>query len=143
MPNGDSESLERLEWGFAGTAKSTAAQGDRPSHTVWSHWIDSKTTDNVQDEGDMWPMDNGDVLEKGAMPRPTTGEITSYEEVWRDLDVEQSVRVSGVWKVDSSTKGMVIRIGEWMEGITRDNVGVTVERWRLLVSLALLWLIQL
>ena len=96
--------------------------------------MDSRTTDAVQDEGDMWPLENGDVLEKGAMPRPGTGAVTEYEELWRDLDVAPAWRRSVVWVLDGR-KGMVIRVGEWMEGILRDEMGITVERWEWKVSL--------
>jgi hypothetical protein len=133
LPNDpeDPQARKRLEWGFAGTAESTPAKGESPAHTVWSHWVDSTTIEEVKDEGYMWPLENGDVLEKGAMKHPETGKVTEYEEVWRDLDVEGE-KVSTVLKMEDASKkarGMVIRIGQWMQGVMRVDDQITVERW--------------
>jgi len=40
----------------------------------------------VKDEGDMYPQDNGEVLEYGAMVNPEKGVIEKYQEYWVDLE---------------------------------------------------------
>ncbi len=140
-PN-DAEAIKQLEWAFAGQSKSTPAEFDgrelrKPAHTIWSHWIDSKTLEEVKDEGDMYPQDDGTVLEKGAMAHPGTGLITNYEEVWLDLEPavtgDDKSRVCYVLKLDepsNQTRGMVIRIGDYVEGIIRARSQITVVRWQ-------------
>jgi len=140
-PN-DDEAINRLEWAFAGQSKSTAAEFDggelkKSAHSVWSHWIDSKTLSEVKDEGDMYPQDDGTVLEKGAMAHPETGLITDYEEVWEALEPsatgDDKNRFCYVLKLDlpsNQARGMVIRIGDHIEGIMRVASRITVVRWQ-------------
>jgi len=144
LPNepSDSQSITRLEWGFAGQSVSTPADYDtgelrRPAHTVWSHWVDSKTLDEVKDEGDMYPQANNEVLEKGAMANPSTGKITDYEELWQDLDPilvgSEEMYISFVLKLEepsAKARGLVIRIGEWIEGVLRVGDAISVARWQ-------------
>lgn len=108
-------------------------------HSTWTHWIDSRYTnvENVTDEGDMFPLTDNRTLEKGSMLNPDTGKVTEYEEVWNDEKVE-SQREDG--KVDvvvlvldgyeGKATGMVVRVGQWCQGVMRvgDN-HVVVERW--------------
>ena len=126
-----------VEWAFAGHASSSPAKDGRPAHTIWAHWIDSKSDLLVSDEGDMYPQPDGDVLEKGNMQNPATGMSCDYEEVWRDLDIHvlegEQDRVCIVLKADSPStgvKGIVMRIGEWCQGILKTSNGLTVERWQ-------------
>jgi len=150
LPNDpeDKNAISRLEWGFAGTSSSIpsehepsysgcAIEGDELSHhTVWSHWIDSKTLDEVKDEGDMYPQANGDVLERGNMAHPDTGKMMDYEELWRDIMPSttdgSSTRYSFVMKLDEPAKaarGMLIRIGAHIEGVIRIGNELSVARW--------------
>ena len=126
-----------VEWAFAGHATSSPAQDARPAHTVWTHWIDSKSDVPVSDEGDMYPQPDGDVLERGSMQNPTTGRNCDYEEVWCDLDIpvleDEASRVCTVLKADSPSadvKGIVMRVGDWYQGILDTSNGLTVERWQ-------------
>ncbi|KAH8774195.1 hypothetical protein BGZ57DRAFT_385977 [Hyaloscypha finlandica] len=126
----------RLEWAFAGTSHSTpaSAEEDKPAHTVWEHWVDSKVTnaEEVKDEGDMFLQDNGEVLESGIMVNPETGEEEKYEECWVDLDL-QGEKVGWALKMEDGEKGsrgIAIRIGRWIEGIIRQGEKVGVARWR-------------
>jgi hypothetical protein len=128
--------IESLEWGFAGTAESTLAQEERPAHTEWSHWVDSKTTEEVRDEGDMYPQENGEVLEYGSMVNPAKGVMEKYEECWVDLSPRvippEKGFVSWVLKcedVERGVKGKVIRIGEYIQGVLRKGDGISVGRW--------------
>jgi len=144
LPNDpdDHKSINRLEWAFGGQSKSTPAQYEgtnlkKPAHTIWSHWVDSKSLDEVKDEGDMYPQPDGTVLEKGAMANPATGKITDYEELWQDLEPEPTGegenRVCYVFRLDEPSKtarGMVIRIGKYIEGVLRIGDHITAVRWQ-------------
>jgi hypothetical protein len=129
--------IESLEWGFAGTAHSTPAEGNTPAHTEWSHWVDSKTTEEVRDEGDMYLQDNGEVLEYGSMVNPAKGVVEKYEECWVDLSPRaippEKEFISWVMKCEDAergVKGMVIRIGEHIQGVLRRGDEISVGRWK-------------
>ena len=141
-PKGDSgiNSIAVLEWAFAGTSSRTEGSNGHgdvgPTHSVWEHWIDSKSDNPRPDEGDMWPQPNGDVLERGTQIHPITRLQTDYEELWGDLDVEkvgeEQERVSIVLKVEnhgSNTRGMVVRVGDWCQGIMKSGGALNIERW--------------
>ncbi|QSZ30100.1 hypothetical protein DSL72_004620 [Monilinia vaccinii-corymbosi] len=152
LPNNtsDPQATSRLEWGFAGTAISTPAEfkdGDRkvlirPAHTQWIHEIDNKIRYpgvDDRDEGFMYPVEGtGEVLEKGTMVNPETGEAEDYEELWEDLAVEMmegsknDYFMSWVLKTRGTGEeenGMVIRIGEWIQGVMRKGDDFSVVRW--------------
>lgn len=129
-----------LEWAFAG--KSSTSLGSledgllKPQHSLWEHWIDSKSDNPSMDEGDMWPQGNGDVLERGTQHHPITGLECEYEELWGDLEVEivgeEKHRISIVLKVDDNdamVKGLVVRVGSWCQGILKVRDKTTIERW--------------
>lgn len=144
MPNDpqDIKANKRLEWGFAGTSEGTKAVFEdgklfKPAHTVWTHWVDSRTLEQVQDEGFMYDQENGEVLEKGAMAHPVTGAITDYEEVWKDLDASivghDKRHICQVLRYDGPSReerGMLIRIGEYIQGVRRSGTKITVIRWQ-------------
>ncbi|KAI9656698.1 MAG: holocytochrome c synthase [Trizodia sp. TS-e1964] len=137
--------LDRLDWAVAGASATTEGHLDDgkwiPTHTVWSHWIDSKTDEPVQDEGDIVPQANGSVIETGLMVNPCTGNIERYQESWVDT-VPQAMpyepyRVCIVLKTEDSTKavrGMVIRAGHMCQGLLKINGGVNIERWTWVAS---------
>lgn len=137
LPN-ISGSMLGLEWAFAGISTTTrSSDPDIPPHTVWAHWMDSKSGTPAVDEGDMYPQPNGDVLEKGSMVDPTTGLISEYEELWADLEINiigaEEKRVCIVLKAEPENKlnkGMVIRNGGWCQGILQSGEDITVERWQ-------------
>lgn len=127
-----------LEWAFAGKSHSTISKDSsmQLSHTVWDHWIDSRSNNPDPDEGDMWVQPNGDILEKGKSKDTATGEEIEYEELWHDLHVEafgkKDNRSSLVIRADNperNIRGMAIKIGGWCEGILRVEDELTVERW--------------
>ena len=127
-----------LQWAFAGKSHSTPSRDPsiQVTHTVWDHWIDSKTNDPDSDEGDMWVQPDGDVLEKGKNEDPVTGVVTEYEELWHDLQVasfgkkhNRSSLVARADQAERHTRGMVIKIGGWCEGILKVGDALTVERW--------------
>ena len=129
-----------LEWAFAGKSstvqRSLENEIDKPQHSVWEHWIDSKSDNPSVDEGDMWPQANGDVLERGTQRHPVTGLECEYEELWRDLEVEvvgeEKQCVSIVLKTEDTAaviKGLVVRVGSWCQGILKVGSKFTIERW--------------
>ena len=134
------KSEDSLEWAFAGISSTTMGVGKSgsapPVHSIWEHWIDSKTENPQPDEGDMWPQENGDVLERGTQIHPVTGLQTEYEELWGDMEIEGIVndneRVSVVLKLEvddgKSTRGMIVRIGRWCQGILKSGGSLTVQR---------------
>ncbi|CAK7225666.1 hypothetical protein SCUCBS95973_005940 [Sporothrix curviconia] len=131
----NSSSDSDLDWALAGTSSSTpVAEG--VADCVWRHWVDSRddAADNAAaDSGRNTDQPDGTVLETGAMVNPTTGQVQSYEEVWRDDDraLAGSRCVVLQHEEASEGRGMAMVLGPYCQGImrTRDG-GVTVERWQ-------------
>ncbi|CAE6465801.1 unnamed protein product [Rhizoctonia solani] len=105
-----------LSWGFAGIASRTPdGKGGR-----WSRIVDSRTeiTDPTGevDEGQEETLSNGDTKETGTMGGK------EYVEVWRSLEVGTSPEV---WVSEKKDAGVVVRVGEWAQGVVRngDQVG--------------------
>lgn len=149
LPNADDvPALDRLEWGFAGQSKGTPAKWDgprlvTPAHGTWTHWVDSQKPDGYEDDGFMYDQHDGLTWEKGVMEYPKTGKLTPYEEVWEDFAPAKDaagnmIAVTLVYtETGNNAKGMVIRVGDWIQGILRDAAGsITVERWRYEVSVS-------
>lgn len=141
-------SLGDLEWAFGGSSTTEerpdprAKPGDQKhniKHTTWHHWVDSNTgfrDPEVEDEGDLFLQeDPGRTLETGSMVNPATGEITDYEEMWLDVDAERvngEERVCVVLRAEDAQKeirGLVIRIGRYIQGVLRKGESFAVERW--------------
>ncbi|KAL3423689.1 HRI1 domain protein [Phlyctema vagabunda] len=135
---------QKLEWGFAGTSKSTpphfsGGKLDKPGHSQWFHWVDNTTKEEIQDEGYMYPIeDSNEVRETGSMAHPETGEMTAYEEIWTDVEIvkvgNQEKFVSWVMKLDdeeTKTRGMICRIGAWVQGVLKigDEMSVVRYKW--------------
>ena len=129
-----------LDWAFAGTSRTSAKHNEQGilvcQHSVWEHWIDSKTDTPSLDEGDMYTLPDGDVLEQGSQLDPVTGAEVTYEELWGDDQVqvvgEEEKRVSMVLKLDDrerNTRGLVVRVGQYCQGIVQEGNKLTVERW--------------
>ena len=130
--------MSRLDWAFAGVSTTTASsQAGASSHTVWSHWIDSESSDPDPDEGDMYEQEDGDTLECGQNVDAKTGKVNKYEELWHDVGIQhvrsEQTNVSMVLKTDDTnrnTRAMVVRVGDWCQGILKVGDAVTVERWQ-------------
>ena len=129
-----------LDWAFAGKSHTKPIEnqedGRAKSHSVWDHWIDSKSSNPAVDEGDLWTQDDGDVLERGKQKHPETGEETEYEELWHDLDViplgRKGNRSSVVMRADAPeehVRGLAIKIGSWCQAILKVGDELTIERW--------------
>ncbi|KAK0666787.1 hypothetical protein QBC41DRAFT_280178 [Cercophora samala] len=126
------------------------------SHCVWSHWIDSRVHegDVPADEGDNYTVEGRPelTLEKGRMVNPDSGRVEGYEEMWEGKGVEG---VEGVeclvlvydaeaqgdddddWmggggaegRGEGVRRGMVVRLGGYVQGFLREGEDVRVERW--------------
>jgi hypothetical protein len=132
MPSAPTLPITTIEWAFAGTSSSTPATGDKPEHTVWTHWVDSTTPEGeaVKDEGDMITLETGEVVERGQMVNPKTGKMESYEESWRDIR-PLGEKVGWVLKAQGQgARGMVVRIGGFAQGMLRRGSEVGIKRWR-------------
>ncbi|MCJ1352005.1 MAG: hypothetical protein MMC33_001989 [Icmadophila ericetorum] len=153
-----------LDWAFCGTSTTTElglptassppadqSSGEECRHTVWTHWLDTASEEPESDEGDMYTLPDGDVLEKGFNPKDDGGR-EEYEELWGDEDARATgteqeqdqegdgkrvcvvLRMEGVEedKVSGTVgrKGMIVRVGGWVQGILKEDGGFTVERWK-------------
>ncbi|ORY63518.1 uncharacterized protein BCR38DRAFT_517016 [Pseudomassariella vexata] len=139
-----SVSEKQLDWAFAGTSEHNAKE--KPPHSVFRHWVDSRYVDaeKVSDEGDVFEGDEGtgvrgEVLERGKMENPDSGRVEEYEECWVDgLERDGKMGVGG-WVLrfedgdekDGRTRGMMVRIGEVVQGILRIGGEVGVGRWKI------------
>lgn len=143
---GDEEILpvSSLDWAFAGQSRSFTlplrpGQSQAQSHTVWAHWIDSRTNQPDVDEGDMTELSDGTVLEQGSTRDKSSGLESRYEELWMDLPIE-SVSAGQdrecivlLAKQDHGRyQGMVIKLGSWCQAILKTDTGLTIERWQAL-----------
>ncbi|PBP19817.1 hypothetical protein BUE80_DR009293 [Diplocarpon rosae] len=146
LPCSSALPLSRLEWGFAGTSLPSPAvysstpgnehEISKPAHTVWTHWVDNKTTEEVKDEGDMYPQPNGETMEYGSMINPKTGREEKYEECWVDIEAGtvygEERRRSWVLKTEDQgrgARGMVARIGRYVQAVVRREGEFSVGRW--------------
>lgn len=122
---------DRLDWAFAGVSESTPLAETEPgrTHSVWRHWVDSRVreAETVVDEGDMRGISGGRTLETGKMVNPATGVETEYEEVWRGEEpVGDAVVV--LRTEEEGRRGVVVRVGQYAQGILREGDEVVVQR---------------
>ncbi|KAE9979206.1 hypothetical protein EG328_001042 [Venturia inaequalis] len=135
-------SMERMDWAFSGSSKSTSGGKNKPRHSEWTHWVDSKTLYHeppIVDAGDMYPVSKTRDLEKGSMPNPATGIDTEYEEVWDDMPIdvpEKSATCSTFLTEDEEKemKGCIVKLGSWCQGVLRVGKEISAERWKFLVE---------
>ncbi|KAF2712224.1 hypothetical protein K504DRAFT_373322 [Pleomassaria siparia CBS 279.74] len=154
LPN-EPGSSHRLQWAFAGKSSSFAIEGAAPigrrrhdgeegevfpTHSVWSHWVDSKfpvgSPDVPVDEGDMYPMPDGRTLEHGFSFNEGFGRNTSYEEMWSDVDIAPCgnedmavIVVLRIQKDASNIRGVIVRVGQYCQGLLKHGDTTTAERW--------------
>ena len=131
-----------IQWAFAGKSRSTKEvkneQGTTVSwHSAWDHWIDSKSEEPVFDEGDMNLQEDETVLETGNTVDPDTDHVEYYEELWKDLPIDEigkkgnkSSIVAKAEMPEENFKGLVVKVGGWCQGIAKRGDQLTVERWR-------------
>ncbi|KAI0527875.1 hypothetical protein F5B22DRAFT_8362 [Xylaria bambusicola] len=131
----------RLDWAFAGISSSETRNGVR--HCTWRHVVDgrTRTPEEVVDEGDIFPQDDGRTLETGHMVNPDTGKMTDYEEIWRDLepegipeDTDEQPRarcvVLELKDAEREQRGMVVCLGQHCQGVMRQGDSFAAERWQ-------------
>lgn len=113
---------------------------DQVTHSVWQHWIDNEYSVGAPeipvDEGDMHPMPDGRVLEVGHSFNAALGKMQGYEEMWSDVPIKacfpQQSKFSIVLRledVNGGVRGVVVRVGQFCQGIVMKESQVTVERW--------------
>ncbi|KAK1815133.1 hypothetical protein LTR12_010472 [Friedmanniomyces endolithicus] len=138
--------LSRLDWAFAGTSSSIPQRdkdGEAFAHSTWKHWVSSRTRDvsGVSDEGDMIPMPDGRTLEKGSNTDPETGVVSEYEELWWEAPVkivesgeggDEGTNCCVVLRLqvdEHEARGLVVRVGQYVEGVLRVGESFSLERW--------------
>jgi hypothetical protein len=132
----------RLSWAFAGRSTSRPApEKENVRHAVWSHWVDNfhpvGATNIPKDEGDMYPLPDGREVEIGVLASPHTSELCTYEEMWKEVQIQvcegmEEVKWCVVLRIDDvprQTRGVVIRVGQYCQGIVKVGDQTTVERW--------------
>lgn len=88
----------------------------------------------------MYPQPDGKTIEKGSMINPADGHITDYEELWSDLEPKavlsqttgENRRICAVLVLEddaNKARGMVVRVGQYAQGVLRVGEEVDVERW--------------
>lgn len=119
-----------LYWAFAGTSSHDSVT----NQAKWTHTVDSRYPDpsNVVDQGEFETLENGDTVERGTMQDFDDGRVKPYQEVWRD-EVDEGAECV-VLELDNTTEGVrtvgvVVRLGDWCQGVLRDGEKVTAERW--------------
>ncbi|KAK8151522.1 hypothetical protein IWX90DRAFT_393798, partial [Phyllosticta citrichinensis] len=132
----------RLEWAFAGFSESGPSPVGIPHvvHKKWVHVIDSRCgfdEEGTADEGDLWDRPGGYSLETGIMRHPATGVDVAYQEMWKEVDVKAVNREPLRYAVVLShhnpqlkSRGMIVRVGQYCQGIYMLDREVTVERWQ-------------
>ena len=138
----EADSAEQLEWAFAGTSSSQTVvdQSLGPVRECrWEHWIDSRVVLGAEpqdDSGHMYELENGMTLEKGVMKDTASGQIGPYEELWKDMPIESvsanGSKVSILAKMGGAhdIRGMIARVGRWVQGILSRDGEIRVERWK-------------
>ena len=88
----------------------------------------------------MFPLNAFQTLEFGNGINPRTGNMWAYEEFWTDLSIGVTPSANNPdppkWSIvlrldasESAVRGMVVRLGQWCQGIVINGEYVTVERW--------------
>lgn len=128
-------------WAFAGTCETTVggiedsnltSGFECTAHGKWAHPIDSMKLFDAVDEGDMFLLANGDVMEVGMMRNPKSGLVELYKEYWAvPAPKPRSVTPSVVVTTEDRGKGIIVRVGNYCQGIYQSSDGELfwLERW--------------
>jgi hypothetical protein len=152
-PNrGDSS---HLEWAFSGTSTSVpislphsgAEHGKSQkrledetwknlTHSAWTHWVDSRGGEPPVDEGDMYSITPDLTLEVGHAFHPELKAVKTHEEMWRDIPVLSTnaggSKICVVLRCQADAagvRGVVVRLGQYVQGLLVHGDKTTVERW--------------
>ena len=74
---------------------------------------------------------SGNMLEKGTMEHPETGELEKFLLAWERVSIDEGPKIGWVWKVEGKEmgiRGLFIRIGSVAQGIYRQGEEVKVGR---------------
>ncbi|OAL00560.1 hypothetical protein IQ06DRAFT_146174 [Phaeosphaeriaceae sp. SRC1lsM3a] len=134
-----------LEWGFAGHSRSALIPGkerEGVKHSTWTHFVDSRVPVGKEipiDEGDMYPIDEMRTLEHGHAFHPHLKAVKSHEEMWEDEDVTSTSTTAAEGKKRcvvlrcrndvKGVRGVMVRLGKYVQGILVVGNEVTAERW--------------
>ncbi|KAF2133444.1 hypothetical protein P153DRAFT_332231 [Dothidotthia symphoricarpi CBS 119687] len=131
--------IERLEWCFAGQSESHPIVPG-VTHSTWMHWLDSRhpvAAPNMPvDEGDMYPIDTDLTLEHGHAFQPLMHAVKTHEEMWRDVSTlstnSTGSKICVVLRCHADAagvRGVIVRVGQFCQGIVMKGEQVTAERW--------------
>lgn len=138
--------VKSLYWGFAGESKRETRGQDTVG--IWSHWVDSRFAhDSFSDSGILkphlltpkeqsFPKELAYELEIGSMTNLDSGVEQRYEEIWADIEVHSGgvKQVCAVIRLNddqAGTRGLIVRVGEWCQGIMKTRSGdVAADRCR-------------
>jgi hypothetical protein len=101
---------------------------------VWAHPLDSMGTLDGVDRADIFTLANGDQVEFGTLEHPDTGKMTLFKEYWTKPENAEFADdyARAVFEEDGQVKGMMIRVGRWMQGIRQiSTTKVQVGRWHM------------
>lgn len=121
------------QWVFTGKVIESINDNGEQVQT-FTHEVDS-TNQEIMDSGVFSLLENGDEKETGRMKNPETGLEDDYIEIWRQLDPSErkalrappeptkDVKSFVLVKMDSqgSVAGKIIRIGNWTQGVAKDQ----------------------
>jgi hypothetical protein len=84
----------------------------------------------------MFPQTDRRTLETGSMINPATGVLTDYEECWIDVepvatrkDEGKKLYVLALHDDENKARGMVVRVGQFCQGVLRVGDFFSLERW--------------
>ncbi|KAL5120720.1 hypothetical protein ACEQ8H_001469 [Pleosporales sp. CAS-2024a] len=131
---------DELEWGFAGHSSSRPTPAPQVHHSTWTHFVDSRYPAAHPriplDEGDMYAISPALTLEHGHAFHPHLQAVKSHEEMWKDQVIvstqSSGTTVCAVMRLQDDTegfRGVVIRLGQYVQGIVVVGNEVTAERW--------------
>ncbi|KAF2819017.1 hypothetical protein CC86DRAFT_149914 [Ophiobolus disseminans] len=153
LPNAPhSDDRKRLEWGFAGSSASkpiddpNAQPGEEKwpgvTYSKWTQFVDSRFPvgykDIPVDEGLMYPISEFKTLEHGHMFHPSVDAVKTHEEMWFDPPVQATSHSGDGKKICvvlraqddvAGVRGVIVRLGQFCQGILKIGDGTTVERW--------------
>ena len=130
--------LERASAGTSHSSTGTDQTGlARHQDSVWKHWIDSRTDEPPVHQCVVSLLSDSVVHENGNYIHPVTGVACERTELWSDDRIkyvgEENTKVSMVLKVDDeerNARGLVVRVGQYCQGILKEGAQLTVERWK-------------
>lgn len=141
LPN-EGGPFERLLWASAGQKIMTdkMEEGSRHGERKCANWLQglSFSSDYMKAGDPLIPQDLDDwVVGQAVIEDPVTGERIEYDELSVDMPIQPNgcdgLRKSVVLMLqddEHAVRGMVVRVGDWCQGLVQMGQDVSVERWR-------------